>query len=260
MSREQKKLATYFFILVIPFLFLFLNPTVFVSFKTTFVESMSLPIRVISFPFREIRKIFLYHHTYNQYQKLQQEVDTLKTRLIGLEEVMVENNRYKRLLDLKKNLVFSSITANVIGRDPSNWNAVIILDKGSQDGLALGMPVVNALGVVGKIAEVSENTSKVILVSDPSFSVAALIQSTREGGLVTGTLQGMSRMHYLPQESEVALGDKVLTSKLSSSFPEGLLIGEVIKVEVSQSTPTIECLVQPAVSLSQIEEVLILQK
>ena len=191
---------------------------------------------------------------------LKKEVDSLKSRLIGQEEVFLENNRYKKLLGFKTELVFSSVVANVIGRDPSNWNAAFIIDKGEIQGLKQGMPVVSALGVIGKVAEVSKKTSKVILLIDPNFSVAAVIERSREGGLVSGTLQGMCRMRYLSSSANIEIGDKVVTSKLSSSFPEGLLIGEVVAIEESQNSPAIECLVEPAVGLSQIEEVIVIQK
>jgi rod shape-determining protein MreC len=148
--------------------------------------------------------------------------------------------------------------ANVIGRDPSYWNSTMIIDKGLSNGVRQGMPVVNASGVVGKIAEVGQDSSKVILLTDPQFSVAALIQEPRESGLVSGTLQGVCRMKYIRSDAKISVGDKVITSKLSSSFPDGLLIGEIISVDEGANKSTVESLIRPAVSFSQIEEVLVI--
>jgi len=192
--------------------------------------------------------------------KLRRQVDVLKERLTGLDEVLTENTRLEKLLDFKRELIFSSVAANVIGRDPSNWNATMIIDKGRDDGVGVGMPVVNASGVVGKVVEVSTRKAKVILLSDPNFSVAALVQRSREEGLVSGTLLGMCRMRYLSSRADIQPGDPVITSKLSSSFPEGLLIGEVLSVQVRENKPLMDCVVKPAVSLSQIEEVLVILK
>jgi rod shape-determining protein MreC len=258
--RKYRKLLIYFLVFLVPFFLLFVRSDFLAPAKSKLIETSSVPVRILLFPFREIRKLLFYHRTYDEYQELKREVAFLRSRLVEQEEVLRENSRFKELLALKKSLVFSSVVANVIGRDPSNWNSAIIIDKGRQDGLETGMPVIDVGGVIGKVAEAGETTSKVILLTDPNFSVPALVQRTREQGLVSGTLQGICRMRYLPADSQLKVGDKVLTSKLSSSFPEGLLIGEVIRVDISQSTPTAECLVRPSVSISQLEEVLVLRK
>ena len=134
----------------------------------------------------------------------------------------------------------------------------MIIDKGQANGIRQGMPVVNALGVVGKIAEVGQDSSKVVLLTDPQFSVAALIQRPRESGLVSGTLQGVCRMRYIRTVAKIHIGDKVITSKLSSSFPEGLLIGEIISINNHPSKPAVEALIKPSVTFSQIEEILVI--
>jgi len=202
-----------------------------------------------------------YHRIYNEYVRLRREVDMLKTRLIGMEEIVRENTRFERLLDFKRKLIYSSVPANVIARDPTNWNTSFIIDKGKNDGLALGMPVVTAGGIVGKVAEVGDVYSRVIVVTDPQFSVPAIVQSSRESGLITGSLQGFCRLRYLSSVAEVQVGDNVITSKLSTSFPEGLLIGEIVGVRGNpESVEGLEFVVKPAVAFSKLEEVLIIQK
>ncbi len=203
--------------------------------------------------------MFFYHRTYEEYRRLKREVDSLKSRLIGLDEILQENQRYEQLLNFKRSLVYSSVAANVIGRDPTNFNQAMIIDRGERDGLTIGMPVVNAQGVVGKIAEVGQKTSKIILLTDPQFSVAAVLQGLRVGGVVSGTLQGICRMRYLSSSQNMTIGDKVVTSQLSSSFPEGLLIGEVVAIKTNENRPTVECLIKPSVSFFQVEEVLIIK-
>jgi rod shape-determining protein MreC len=162
-------------------------------------------------------------------------------------------------LKFKRELIYSSVAAGVVGRNPSSWNEVIIINKGERDGIKPGMAVVNASGVVGKISEVTAQNAKVILLTDSNFSVSALVKRSREVGLVSGTLQGLCRMRYLSSDADIYEGDQVITSKLSSSFPGGLLVGEVVKVKFSESSPTVDCIIRPAVSLTQIEEVLVIQ-
>jgi rod shape-determining protein MreC len=243
---------------VVAFFILFAGARSFPALTYGAVKFSAIPIRILSYPIQEIKKLIYYHRTFDEYKRLKEESDILKARLVGLEEVILENSRLENLLKFKRQLVYSSVVANVIGRDPSQWNSTMLIDKGSDDGLRQGMPVVNALGVVGKIAEVSNNESKVILLTDPQFSVAALIQGPRESGLVSGTLQGACRMRYIRPDAKVSIGNKVITSKLSTSFPEGLLIGEITAIKQSPKSPSIEYLLQPAVAFSQLEEVLVI--
>jgi len=256
--RTNRKNLTYLSVLLVVFFLLFIGAKSFHSFKFVVVQIVSVPIRLISIPVNEIKKVLYYHRTFDEYKRLNEEVNALKARLVGLDEVVLENARLENLLKFKRQLVYSSVVANVIGRDPSYWNSSMIIDKGSADGIRQGMSVVNALGVVGKIAETGQNSSKVILLTDPQFSVAALIQEPRESGLVSGTLQGACRMKYIRSGAEISIGNKVITSKLSASFPEGLLIGEIISIDDQLSKPTVEALVQPSVAFSQIEEVLVI--
>lgn len=257
--RKNQKFLSYLLFLLIPIVLIKTQPKL-TSIKFAVAESTSLPIRIITFPFYEIKKILAYRWSYREVQRLKKENELLKARMIGLQDVMIENQRFQKLLEFKRNLIFSSVVANVIGRDPNNWNSSIVIDKGERDGLKIGMPVVNSLGVVGKIAEVTPKSSRVILLIDPSFSVAGIDQRSREGGLVSGTLQGVCRLRYLSSKADIKIGDIVVTSRLSSSFPEGLFIGRIISVGQSQSSPGLECLLQPAVSTSQFEEVIVIIK
>ncbi len=260
MFRRNKKLLVYFLILLAPLFLLFSRSPLIRLVKISVIETNQGPFGFVVGIANEIKKILLYHHTYQQYQQTKKEAESLKARLVGQQEVLLENKRYQRLLEFKGSLVFSSVAATVIGRDPSNWNAAVILDKGEKDGLSVGLPVVNALGVVGKITEVTPKTSKVLLLTDPSFGVAGLIQRSREGGLIAGTLQGYCRMKYLSIQADVQKGDVVISSRLSSSFPEGLLIGKVFKITENLSSPGKEAWIEPAVSISQLEEVLVIKK
>ena len=224
------------------------------------MELVSYPVTWISSPLAELKKFFSYRNTYEEYQLIKKENDQLKSKLLNFNEALYENERLKSVLNLKNQSEFASITAQVIGRDPNNWNAVLIINKGKNQGIKIGQPVVNHLGVIGKVVEVGNTRSKVMILTDPNFSVAAAIQRSRESGLLTGTLKETCRLRHLPAESDVRLGDQIITSKLSAAFPEGLLIGEVIAIEASPSGSGIECIIQPAVFVSQLEEVLVIKK
>jgi len=258
--KANKKLVVYLLIFALPFALLFLDQEKVQPFKMQIVERTFSPIAVILFPFEEIKKIIFYHGTYNKYLKLKKETDILKGKLLSQNEIVRENARLKSLLDLKGTLSYPTIASRVVGRDLSHWNSIAIIDKGESDGLKPGMAVVSPLGVVGKIAEVGKKKSKVILISDPDFSVAAVIERTRETGLVTGTLRGLCQMQYLSLGADVKKGDRVVTASLSSSFPEGFLVGTVIDVDGDGDSSTTQCLIAPAVLPGRLEEVLIIKK
>ena len=211
-------------------------------------------------PVFELKKLFFYRETYDEYIRFKRLNEVLKARLIAIRENEGAKERYEKIQEFRSNQNYVSIVANVIGRDPSSWNASLIIDRGRAEGIEVGQPVVSPLGVVGRIFEVGHNTSKVILLSDPTFAVAAVVERSRENGLLTGTLQGALRLQYLTDNADVKVGDTLVTSRLSTAFPEGLLIGQITDVQASANSHTVECLVEPAVDLSELEEVIVIKK
>lgn len=224
------------------------------------LDAVVKPVQWFEAPLFELKKLFYFRETYDEYLRLKKQVEALKARLVYFQEAVEENKRYATITEFRRTQNYTSMVAKVIGRDPSNWNASLIIDHGQKDGLKAGMPVVSPLGVVGRIFETGNHTAKVILLLDPNFSVAALVGRSRESGLVTGSLQGLCRLEYLTDKADVKVGDRVITSSLSSAFPEGILIGEVTDVQASINSHTVECLVEPAVDLSQIEEVIVIKR
>ncbi len=229
--------------------------------RMTLVDGLTPLLRVVLFPFEEIKKILYYHATYDQFMKQKKELEQLRSQGIWDNQITQENKRLKSLLDFKHTIRYPVVAATVVGREPSSWTTTLIIDKGYKDGIKQGMAVVNSSSVIGKIWEVGRRNSKVILLTDPSFSVAAVIERTREEGLIEGTLRGVCRMRYLSLQADIQIGDKVMSSKLSSFIPEGLLIGEVTEIlEHHSDSPTGECFVRPMVSTSRVEEVLVIKK
>ena len=259
-NKKIPKNIVYVLLLLIPVFLLFARPVFLNVQKNAVVESSTGPLAFIAWPFQEFKKILFYHVTYEEYAKLRKENGGLWAKITNAKELLEENRRLTELLDFKRSIPYDTVAAVVVGRDPTNWNAMLIIDKGRKSGIKIGMPVVNPAGVVGKVSEVADNISKVILVSDPNFNVAAVTQDSRESGLLTGTLQGLCRLRYLPEDAGVKVGEKIVTSKLSSTFPDGILIGTVVNVSNRADTTGTECLVHPATFPSRAEEILVLKK
>jgi rod shape-determining protein MreC len=120
------------------------------------------------------------------------------------------------------------------------------------------MPVLTAQGLVGRISEVSAGSSKVMLITDSSSSVSALIQRSRATGMVQGYPGGELIMRYIPQGDQVQPGDIVITSGLGANFPKRLVIGQVVSVENADVQMFQEARLVPAVNLHDLEFVLVL--
>lgn len=258
MWRKYSKKVAYASILVVPFLILFFHPK---NYRAAgLLDVVVRPVGLLQAPAFELKKLFFYRETYDEYLRFKRQNELLKARLIAIREMSQAQERYEKIQTFRSNQNYASIVANVIGRDPSNWNASLIIDRGHAEGIEVGQPVVSPLGVVGRIFEMGHNTSKVILVSDPTFAVAAVVERSRENGLLTGTLQGVLRLQYLTDNADVKVGDTVVTSRLSTAFPEGILIGQITDVQASVNSHTVECLVEPAVDLSELEQVIVIKK
>ena len=111
------------------------------------------------------------------------------------------------------------VGANVIGRDPSPFLHYIFIDKGSDDGLVYGMPVVTAQGLVGRIDAVIANAARIQLITDPASSVNVQLSATRTEAILTGSLTGDVILDMVPQDADLKPGAVILTSALGGNFP-----------------------------------------
>jgi rod shape-determining protein MreC len=150
------------------------------------------------------------------------------------------------------------VVGHVIGQDPSNLLRYIIIDAGTDDGVAKGMPVVTDRGLVGRIVEVSSRSSKVLLITDASSSVNAIIQSSRATGIVEGKVDGGLVIKYIPQPVTVNVGDIILTSGLGATFPKRLVIGQVTTVHRRDIELFQQAEIKPTVDFDRLEIVLVL--
>ena len=165
-------------------------------------------------------------------EDLQAENDRLLLENVRLREIQHELALLRDLLNFRQaNPSFEVQGAHVIGRDPSNLQRYVILDVGREKGIERNMPVVTDRGLVGRIYEVGESWSRVLLIIDSSSFVNALTQSTRANGLIQGQVDGTLVMLDIPQGETVSVGDTVFTSGLGGNFPRQILIGQITEVE-----------------------------
>ena len=259
MLRKLPKQLIYAVFIIVPFWLIFFSSPIFHGVKMGLMSFGTFSVAFVRAPVEEVGRLLSYRKTWTEYQKMKREVGGLRSRMETLEEDAAAGRRYARLLEVRSRLNYTTETAVVIARDPANWNSSLMINKGKSSGIRPGMAVVNAMGVVGKIAEVARDVSKVILVNDPGFSVAVVNQRSRESGLLSGSLSGVCRLNYLPEDADIRVGDDILTSALSSMFPEGLRVGTVNEVYPGEIGTPPRAIVEPVIEVSKIEEVLIIK-
>ncbi|RZB37033.1 MAG: rod shape-determining protein MreC [Desulfobacteraceae bacterium Eth-SRB2] len=172
-------------------------------------------------------------------------------------ELKLSNNRLRSLLNFQKTITDKVISAEVIGKDSSPWFNTIMIDKGKDDGVKKGAAVVIPEGIVGQVAEVSTNYSKVLLIIDHNSAVDALVQRTRARGIIKGSSSDRCLFKYVLRKKGVSVGDTVVSSGLDGVFLKGLPVGHVSGVIKPFSGIFQEVSVTPYVDFEKLEEVLV---
>jgi len=236
---------------------------IFLSFAIPILSRPALallksPLKLAVLIRDEAAGIVFYHRNFTENVKLKQQIELLRYKLNGLNEVYAENSRLQELLTFKQKSPFKVIPARVIGRPADNWSTGLIIDKGSRYGIRRGCPAITYAGLAGRVVETTDSTAKVMLLNDPNLGVSSLVQRSRQEGLVCGTLGNNLIMKYLPEDADIKLQDVIVSSGLNDTYPKGLLIGRVIDVGKEFSGLSRYCIIKPAVNLSNIEEILII--
>lgn len=194
---------------------------------------------------------------------LQRLADSLMIENVHLKEVESENQALRQLLNFTRanpwnEYKAATVAGQVIGRDPNNLTYYLIVDVGSNDGIAHNMPVITDRGLVGRVSAVGPVSSQVLLVIDPTSSVNAFVQSSRATGLVRGEIGGGLVMERIAQGEKVNVGDIVLTSGLGGNFPDKLVIGQITEVEQHDADLFQRARIRSTVDFSKVEVVLVI--
>lgn len=189
--------------------------------------------------------------------ELLEENRALRALLTQSDEIRLENGRLRLLLDFKETQELVTVPAQVIAEDTSSWSRTVTINKGRDQGVLEGMPVVVAEGVVGRVVRSSPRFARVLLITDASSAVASLLQDNRARGVCRGQGEQLVFDFVLRQE-EVAVGDRVVTSGMGGVFPKGLVVGNVKSIDRQEFGLFQDIEVTPSVDFSHLEEVMIL--
>ncbi len=230
-------------------------------FRATSIDTIKYPLKIFALINREIGAVIFYHHNYTENARLQKENGWLKQGLNQSREYYLENQRLKDLLAFKSQAPYRVIPSRVIGRDTASWSSVVMIDKGKSSGVKPDMAVITAAGLAGRVVESGQSSSKVMLLNDPNMGVSALVQRTRQEGLVSGTWgNNMLVMRYLSSDADIKEGDVIISSGMSPLYPKGMLIGTVKEVNREFSGLSLYALIKPQVQFNALDEVMVVVK
>ncbi|HIQ08746.1 MAG TPA: rod shape-determining protein MreC [Anaerolineaceae bacterium] len=192
-------------------------------------------------------------------QQLEAEVARLQTEVVSLQQQLAEAKVLAALLDFARAHPTNQYkAARVIGQDPSPFLHYVIVNRGSDDGIRPGMPVVSPEGLVGYVDAVIPQAARVRLITDPGSRVDVRVKPANVDAVLQGSVTGELTLNMLPLDAKVQPGNLVLTSGLGGRFPADLLVGQVVSTRKQAFALFQEAAVQPVVDFARLDIVLII--
>lgn len=197
-------------------------------------------------------------HVRQHDKDLQYQIDQLRLREASLAEDARQGQRLQQLLAFKQKYVGKTVAAQVIGTAGGDQGRVVILDKGSNDGIRTDMAVITPDGAVGKIRDVFAMSSQVLLLNDPTSGAGVILLNTRSRGILRGGPGGTLLINNLLPDERIKAGEPLITSGGDRVYPRGLPIGNVISMKADpEHQPYALITIKPAANLDRLEEVLV---
>lgn len=196
-------------------------------------------------------------------EQLREENRKLIEQMVDYENYKHENESLKEQLGIQEeNPQWETMTASVIGRDPSDQFYSFTIDKGMLDGVSYQDPVITADGLVGIVSEVGPVFAKVTTILDVRLNVACQDVRTQDVATISGDIemaqQGRCKMSLIPRESGIAKGDIVQTAGTSGLYPQGIVVGRVSDVGFEPQGTMMYAVVEPANDIKSIKDVVII--
>jgi len=203
------------------------------------------------------RHYFALQNTTRENEQVRRENDALKLQIAQLQGKAAEADRLGLLLKFRQaHAEVPMIAARVIAVSAGTASLTIQLDRGEHDGIRKNMGVITPDGVVGKVVEAYPHAALVLLLTDKESGVGALLADSRIQSPVGGQGEPLLVMKYVPNDDDVNLGERVITSGMDRIFPRDLPVGTV--TEIKSGNPFKQIRIKPAANLERLEEVFVL--
>lgn len=198
-------------------------------------------------------------------EQLKQQVADLTVDNTSLKLEKYELENYRKLLELdEKYPAYEKVAASVIAMDSVNWFDSFTINRGSKDGIEVGMNVIAGGGLVGIVTDVGPNYAKVRSIIDDTSRVSAMVTSTQTNFIVSGNLQTVNSDGVITfsglkdKDNKVSIGDQVVTSYVSDQYQQGILIGYIATLEEESNNLTKTGTITPIVDFEHIQEVFVI--
>jgi rod shape-determining protein MreC len=196
-------------------------------------------------------------------EELRAELEGYKNLVYDAELIGEENKFLNSFLGIKEEHVdFLFEDATVIGRESTNYRTVYTLSKGTLHGIEVNMPIITEEGLVGHITEVGATWSKAVLLTETASAVGGFVERSGVLGVVEGTYElrteGVCRMVYIEPDSDIRVGDKVVSSGIGGVYPRGLMIGKITRIEMDEASRTLTATIEPAADLDSVAKLMII--
>ncbi|MDD3905310.1 MAG: rod shape-determining protein MreC [Candidatus Omnitrophica bacterium] len=256
MRNQKSRIFKVLAVIVILTALIVTSKTITNSARTKVVDSVSPVLKGTHSFLDSIRSVLPFASLREENRLLRERINLLNRKVEELKAISSDNDRLREILNFRKAIPFTTVPAQVIGRDPSNWSNSIIIDKGLSGGVRQNRAVLSTRGLVGRVLEVGRSSSKILLITDPNSKVGVMIARNRQGGILIGRPDGRCRMIYIALDSDVVPGDKVVTAGFGTIFPKDILVGEVLKVEKEPGRLYKSAVIKTSEDLSRLEEIM----
>ena len=191
-------------------------------------------------------------------EQLRHELARLEEENLQLREALVASGRLERIAEMRDDFEVPMLPAELVGSDVSPWFRSVLIDRGRDDGVRSGMPVISEEGLVGLVTATSRGAAKTMLLLDRQTAVDGTVQRSRARGIVRGHGDEGLEFEFVARGADVEPGDVVITSGLDGVYPKGLLIGRVIAVSEPGSKLLRTASLEPAVDFGRLEQAFVM--
>jgi len=191
-------------------------------------------------------------------KKLRNEVLLLKSDLLLLDQYREENKRLRKLLGSPYVRDERKMIAEVMAVDTTPYRHQIVIDKGSDDGVYVGQPVINDQGIVGQVTYVSAQNSRVLLLTDSNSAIPVQVIRNDIRVIASGTGQvDQINLEHIPTSTDIRVGDLLVTSGLGGVYPEGYPVAKVTSVNRDTKREFADITAKPVVDFERLRYLLL---
>ena len=223
--------AILIFVSVIMMLISGLNPVFFNQSRAKISDAFSPLLLVVGYPLQNATLLFHGVMGLAQLQadnvRLEQENERLREWYNSALLLDSENKALRQLLNLRASPEYEHVSARVLSDSGNTYLKSLLIYLGSDDGVLKGSPVVSGEGLIGRVIQVSEKSSRVLLLTDINSRIPVVVEDTGQHAIMAGTNSKISKLVHLPQESDISVGARLITSGYGGVYPHGLPVGKV---------------------------------